>query len=104
MEPSDSFRRPPTLPRRRFLELTGAAVGLSAAGCASAPASAGVGPAPATGPAPTPPAFVDRFDPWVEIDRGAFAHNVREASRLADGRPILAVVKNDGYGCPRWAA
>ncbi len=29
---------------------------------------------------------------------GAWRHNVREASRLADGRPILAVVKNNAYG------
>jgi alanine racemase len=54
------------------------------------------GPAPAQ--VPPPAAFSDRFDPWVEIDRAAFAHNVREASRLANGRPILAVVKNNGYG------
>jgi len=40
----------------------------------------------------------DRFDPWVEIDADAFRHNVREASRLAGGRPILAVVKNNAYG------
>jgi alanine racemase len=52
--------------------------------------------APASGPVPTH--FTDRFDPWVEIDRAAFRHNVREASRLARGRPILAVVKNNGYG------
>jgi alanine racemase len=38
------------------------------------------------------------FDPWIELDRNAYRHNVREASRLAGGRPILAVVKNNAYG------
>jgi alanine racemase len=38
------------------------------------------------------------YDPWIEIDAGAFRHNVREVSRLAGGRPVLAVVKNNAYG------
>jgi alanine racemase len=38
------------------------------------------------------------FDPWLEIDSAAVRRNVREASRLAGGRPILAVVKNNSYG------
>jgi alanine racemase len=38
------------------------------------------------------------YDPWLEIDADAFRHNAREVSRLAGGRPILAVVKNNGYG------
>lgn len=38
------------------------------------------------------------FDPWLEIDRAAFHHNVRQALRLAGGRPIMAVVKNNAYG------
>lgn len=40
----------------------------------------------------------DRFDPWVEVDAGALAHNVGQVSRLTAGRPILAVVKNNAYG------
>ena len=39
-----------------------------------------------------------RFDPWVEVDTGALAHNVGVVSRLTSGRPILAVVKNNAYG------
>lgn len=39
-----------------------------------------------------------RFDPWLEVDADALRHNVRETSRLAEGRPIVAVVKNNGYG------
>lgn len=38
------------------------------------------------------------FDPWVEIIAPAFRHNAVEVSRLAGGRPILAVIKNNAYG------
>jgi alanine racemase len=40
----------------------------------------------------------DTFDPWVEVEAAAFQHNVREVARLAGGRPIMAVVKNNAYG------
>jgi alanine racemase len=40
----------------------------------------------------------DRFDPWIEIDRAALRHNVGVLARLAGGRPILAVLKNNAYG------
>jgi alanine racemase len=38
------------------------------------------------------------FDPRVEIDAGRLRHNAGEVGRRA-GRPILAVLKNNGYGC-----
>jgi alanine racemase len=38
------------------------------------------------------------FDPWVEIHRENVRHNVREISRRVEARPILAVIKNNGYG------
>lgn len=38
------------------------------------------------------------FDPWVEIYRENLRHNVQEISRRVSGRPILAVIKNNGYG------
>jgi alanine racemase len=38
------------------------------------------------------------FDPWVEIHRQNVRHNVQEISRRAGSRPILAVIKNNGYG------
>jgi len=92
MEPSAPS--PSTLSRRRFLEVTGGAFGLAAtAGCASAPASSQTPALPRTNSS-----FPNRFDPWIEIDREAYRQNVREASRLARGRPILAVVKNNAYG------
>lgn len=38
-----------------------------------------------------------RYDPWVEVLPANLAHNVTTLVRLG-GRPILAVVKNHGYG------
>lgn len=38
------------------------------------------------------------FDPWVEIHRENLLHNVAEISRRVSARPILAVIKNNGYG------
>jgi alanine racemase len=38
------------------------------------------------------------FDPWVEIHRENLRHNIQEISRRAASRPILAVIKNNGYG------
>ena len=40
----------------------------------------------------------DRFDPWIEVEADALAHNVAEVRRLSADRPILAVVKNNAYG------
>lgn len=38
------------------------------------------------------------FDPWVEINADNLRHNVKEVSRRVSARPILAVIKNNGYG------
>ena len=38
------------------------------------------------------------FDPWVEIHRENLRHNIGEISRRVSARPILAVIKNNGYG------
>ncbi len=38
------------------------------------------------------------FDPWVEIHRENLRHNVQEISRRTASRPVLAVIKNNGYG------
>lgn len=40
----------------------------------------------------------DRFDPWIEVDAAALTFNAKTVSRLAGGRPILAVIKNNAYG------
>jgi alanine racemase len=38
------------------------------------------------------------FDPWIEIYPANLRNNVAEVSRRVGGRPILAVIKNNGYG------
>src|SRR5262249_31431677 len=38
------------------------------------------------------------FDPWIEIYSNDLRHNVGEISRRVASRPILAVIKNNGYG------
>jgi alanine racemase len=38
------------------------------------------------------------FDPWIEIFPANLRHNVQEISRRVASRPILAVIKNNGYG------
>lgn len=38
------------------------------------------------------------FDPWLEIEPRHLVQNVTEVSRAVENRPILAVIKNNGYG------
>lgn len=38
------------------------------------------------------------FDPWIEVHSENLRHNVGEVSKRVNGRPILAVIKNNGYG------
>lgn len=38
------------------------------------------------------------FDPWLEINAAHLRANVQEVARLSGKRPILAVIKNNGYG------
>ena len=40
----------------------------------------------------------DRWDPWIEVIPEAMHANVHQLSVLANQRPVLAVVKNSGYG------
>ncbi|MGQ0648206.1 MAG: alanine racemase [Gemmatimonadaceae bacterium] len=44
------------------------------------------------------PGSHESFDPWIEIIANSFRHNAREVSRVAGGKSILAVVKNNAYG------
>lgn len=95
MEPANSSIRLRTQSRRRFLEITGGTLALAATGACASKGGQTVSPSPGLDSAVD---YGDRFDPWIEIDRGAYRNNVREAARLAGGRPILAVVKNNAYG------
>jgi alanine racemase len=75
--------------RRGFL-----AGGITMAG-AAAVSAAGTGPQVASGGATS----VDQsFDPWVEVNGANLRHNVSEIGRHVGGRPVLAVIKNNGYG------
>jgi alanine racemase len=38
------------------------------------------------------------FDPWIDIQPSHLRANVEAVARAAGGRPILAVIKNNGYG------
>ena len=38
------------------------------------------------------------FDPWIEISAANLRHNLEEVARRVAPRPILAVIKNNGYG------
>jgi len=57
--------------------------------------------APALALSPSPKAqAVDRssFDPWIEVRPDHLRHNLAQIHRRVGGRPILAVIKNNGYG------
>lgn len=47
---------------------------------------------------PAPSQARRRSEPWLEVDGTAIAHNVRTIARLAGGKPVLAVAKNNAYG------
>jgi alanine racemase len=81
--------------RRKFLESAAAtAASLTPATRllgATTPETSGL--ATHRGPAPVP----DRFDPWIEVIPANLVHNAT-ALRQLGGSPILAVIKNHGYG------
>jgi alanine racemase len=50
----------------------------------------------ATTPATSP--HDSSFDPWIDVRDDHLIHNANEVARLARNRPIMAVIKNNGYG------
>ena len=40
----------------------------------------------------------ERFDPWIEVRRDHMRHNLEQIRQQADGRPVMAVIKANGYG------
>ncbi len=75
--------------RRRFLTLSSAALVAPAAEFANRQRTAVSMPQDLQSPG---------FDPWLEIDPEAMRHNAREIVRICNGRPVMAVVKNNAYG------
>ncbi len=78
--------------RRRFVQAAG--LGLAGAAVSPGPIAASTG----AGRLDVRVGLSPPFDPWLEIDAAALRANVARISRLTDGRPILAVVKNNAYG------
>jgi alanine racemase len=74
--------------RRSFIDTAGAAMAGSLA----------LAPARAWSESQPPDVRASSFDPWVEIRPDHLAQNAVEVARAAGGRPILAVIKNNGYG------
>jgi alanine racemase len=81
--------------RRKFLKSGPVVAG---AGLALSHATGYSESAPAPAPASTAASPVSSFDPWVEIHGENLKHNVAEIHRRVGGAPILAVIKNNGYG------
>jgi alanine racemase len=50
------------------------------------------------GTSPQRSAVVSSLDPWIEVRPDHLRHNVEQIHRRVGGRPILAVIKNNGYG------
>jgi alanine racemase len=65
---------------------------------AVAPTIAAAGLARQRPPSPAPTSRDSSYDPWVETHPQNLRHNVAEIHRRVGGRPILAVIKNNGYG------
>ena len=71
-----------------------------AAGTAGAAAAArGLQPLSSSETELAAPSAPHGFDPWLEIDPVALARNVRIVSGLAGGLQVMAVAKNNAYGC-----
>jgi alanine racemase len=78
--------------RRDFLRVSAGAALLTAVAGDDAAAAR---PAHATSRGSSPDSG---YEPWLVVDDAALHANAREVARLAGGRPVLAVIKNDAYG------
>ena len=78
--------KPRTTGRRTFLKTV-----------VTVPAAVSIGVS-AQAPARRDGAIHSSFDPWVEVHTANLRHNIGEIVRRVDGRPIMAVIKNNAYG------
>jgi alanine racemase len=84
--------------RREFISGSAAALSVPAVTKNLPPAYEVIHDVETVGPVTSRHLDLPGFDPVLEVDGAAIRHNVAEVSRLCSGRPILAVVKNNGYG------
>ena len=107
MAEDKSFRE--ALTRRRLLGVAGAAAGAVASGAATARAAtrratagaARVGETPAITRAQLASRTLDAppaAGAWVELDRGAIVANLVAVRAKSGGRPVMGVIKANGYG------
>jgi alanine racemase len=78
-----------TASRRTFLKQWAAAPAAALSSAASTAAGTAI---------PVQSLIRSSFDPWVEVRPEHLRHNVAEIHRRVGGRPILGVIKNNGYG------
>lgn len=98
-------RPPAALPARRFTcrvpsqRYTPPVNRRSFLGAATVAATSALFPVPTRAaiqkPGDTP---TSSFDPWLEVHAGHLAANARTVARASGGKPVLAVIKNNGYG------
>jgi alanine racemase len=84
-----------SLSRRRFVLGAAAAPVLARTSFRAGEPTRSTDQAQLTDTAAIPP---DTFEPWIEVQGAALRENVGVLARLAASRPIIAVVKNNGYG------
>lgn len=82
----------------RRLFLSGSAAALVAPRFAAAPSATQRHSASKVAPGRAGPRSSPGYDPAIDVHVSAIQHNVAEVARVCAGRPILAVVKNNGYG------
>jgi len=88
-----------TISRRVFLSGSAAALGAPAIASTESLTENDKSAEPVAGPLrQSGPGRLPTYDPIVDVLVSAIRHNVAEVARVCSGRPILAVVKNNGYG------
>lgn len=60
--------------------------------------AANLGTSDTSGTSGTSGTLPSHFDPWIEVEPRHLTQNVAAVARAVGGRPILAVIKNNGYG------
>lgn len=42
--------------------------------------------------------FEFQSKPWIELSKAAYLHNASQINKMAGGKPVIAVLKNNAYG------